>query len=81
MDTGDKQKERKVNNMTPTQNYVVSQSDSDPFERIADALESISSTLESLDQSLDTISDILYSVKVENRLGSAIAITGLIQQI
>lgn len=53
----------------------------DPLERIADALESISSTLESIDGSLDSLSDILYSVKVENRMGSAIAVTGFIQQI
>lgn len=53
----------------------------DSLERIADALEAINKTLKSIDGSLDSVSDILYSVKVENRMGSAIAVTGLIQQI
>lgn len=74
-------KERKVNNMTPTQNYVVSQPNPDPLERIADALESISSTLESIDQSLDLMSDVLAGAQVKNQYGSAIAVTGAIQQI
>ena len=74
-------KERKVNNMTPTQNYVVSQPNPDPLERIADALESISRSLESIDQTLEDATEILMDCRVQNPYGSAIAVTGTIQQI
>lgn len=67
--------------MIPTQNYVVSQSNPDPLERIADALETISNTLESIDQSLNLMSNVLADAQVKNRYGSAIAVTGTIQQI
>lgn len=53
----------------------------DPLERIADALESINCTLESIDQSLELLSDALADCQVKNRCGSAIAVTGTIQQI
>lgn len=53
----------------------------DPLERIADALESISSTLESIGQSLELMSDVLADAQVKNQYGSAIAVTGTIQQI
>lgn len=52
-----------------------------PIERIADALESISSTLENIDQSLDLMSNVLADIQVKNQYGSAIAVTGTIQQI
>lgn len=51
------------------------------FRRIADALESISSTLESIDQSLNLMSDVLADAQVKNQYGSAIAVTGTIQQV
>ena len=51
------------------------------LERIANALEAISTTLDSIDQSLDMISDVLGECQVKNRYGSAISVTGTIQQI
>lgn len=51
------------------------------FRHIADALESISSTLESIDQSLNLMSDVLADAQVKSQYGSAIAVTGTIQQI
>lgn len=53
----------------------------DPLERIADALEAISITLDSVNQSLESISDVLEDCQVKNPHGSAIAVTGTIQQI
>lgn len=51
------------------------------FRRIADALESISSTLESIDQTLEDATEILMDCRVQNQYGSAIAVTGTIQQV
>ena len=53
----------------------------DQLERIAAALEAISSTMERMEQSLDSLTSVLEDAKVENPYGSAIAITGMIQQI
>lgn len=53
----------------------------DLLERMADALESISSTLENIDQSLDLMSNVLADIQVKNQYGSAIAVTGTIQEI
>lgn len=51
------------------------------IDRIADALESISRSLESIDQSLEDATEILMDCQVKNQYGSAIAVTGTIQQI
>lgn len=73
-----------MNNMIPTQNYVVSQSNPDPLERIASALERIAVSLDNLDsieQSLDLLSDAVSECQVKNSFGSSIAITGSIDTI
>lgn len=49
------------------------------LERIAEALESISSNIDSMEQSLDLMSSVLSDSQVQNGIGSAIAITGMIQ--
>lgn len=49
--------------------------------RLVTALEAISNTLDHIDQSLDMISDVLGECQVKNRYGSAISVTGTIQQI
>lgn len=51
------------------------------LKRIADTLEDIGNTLDSINQSLDMISDVLEECQVKNRYGSAISVTGTIQQI
>lgn len=51
------------------------------LERIASALEAISRTLDSVDQSLGMGADMLADCQVKNPHGSAIAVTGAIQQI
>lgn len=52
-----------------------------PMERIADALEAISVTLDSIDKTLEDATEILMDCQVKNQYGSAMAVTGIIQQI
>jgi hypothetical protein len=53
----------------------------EPIERIADALDRIANALESLDQSLIVLSDMLSDCQVKNTYGSALAITGSVEQV
>lgn len=53
----------------------------DQLERIADALEAINANMSSIEQSLDLLSSVLSDSQVKNRFGSALAITGAIQQV
>lgn len=53
----------------------------DPLERIADALEALNATLEGIDESLKLLSDSFEDCRVKYRYGSAISITGSINQI